>query len=150
LDFQEIVYAYTGVPNIPANFVAAIGNTNFGSVGATLEGTGLAIGETAISVAVVDGHAPIFEYDGPRSGLADFADFRSLINDSANWKTQNGEFVDRDGISPDVPFSPRAFSVDPNTQFVEFSPGSLAVSHAEGNSGTTTFTFTVERTGGNA
>src|SRR5262249_31810214 len=34
------------------------------------------------------------------------------------------------------------------TQTVSFDPASLTVSHAEGNSGTTDYTFTVQRTGG--
>src|SRR5262249_40349203 len=73
-----------------------------------------------------------------------------LVNNASNWITQDTANPDQaDGVAPDVPFDATPFTNDPHAQFVAFSAGSLAVSHPEGDSGTTAYTFTVERTGDN-
>ena len=52
-------------------------------------------------------------------------------------------------LLPDLPFDTTAFSIGAaETQTVRFAAGSLNVAQAEGNAGTTTYSFTIERTGG--
>src|SRR5262249_18524595 len=52
-----------------------------------------------------------------------------------------------DGVPPDAPFSTTPFTVNPAIQTVSFTPDSVSISHPEGDSGVTLYTFTVERTG---
>src|SRR5262249_7899635 len=116
-----------------------------------LHGTGLTEGLTAISFEHTGqwGYVDIGAYDGPRLGSADFADYLPLINNTANWSWQEASGdQSHDGIAPELPFSQAGFSDDPNVQVVEFAADSLTVSQAEGDSGETIVTFTVERAGG--
>ncbi|MBB5751157.1 beta strand repeat-containing protein [Prosthecomicrobium pneumaticum] len=146
---SEFVYAYLGSATVPTVFLAAIGNSNFNAAASTLAGTGLVLGETAMSVVGLDSGADIFVYSGPREGSADFSDYLGLINDPKNWTIQDdGALAGSDGVAPNVPFSSSAFFAGTGTQAVGFAPGSLSVSHPEGDSGATLFTFSVERTGG--
>ncbi|MGF7151684.1 DNA-binding beta-propeller fold protein YncE [Sphingomonas zeicaulis] len=148
----EIVYAYVGAPFAPTAFLAAIANDGFTQSGGTLEGTGLVVGETAIDLS--NGGAnpgeDIAVFTGPRSGQAIYADYAAVINDVANWTTQDGSGDQSgDGTAPDLPFDLGGFILGAEpAQAVGFA--AAAVSIAEGNDGTKVLTFTVVRTGGSS
>ncbi|MGY8706809.1 hypothetical protein RAD16_13805 [Bradyrhizobium sp. 18BD] len=141
---SEVVYAYVGSSTAPT-FLAAISNVGYATSDGTLTGTGLVVGQTAVSFT---GGLDIVGYNGPRSGFASFADYLAAIGNTANWVTQNGSGdQSTDGTAPDAPFPTTAFTVAaPATQTISFSPASVSVT--EGESGTKTMTFTVLRTGG--
>ncbi|HWM47932.1 MAG TPA: Calx-beta domain-containing protein [Xanthobacteraceae bacterium] len=145
----EVVYAYVGSANAPTTFLTAFANDSLLADGATLSGTGLVEGLTAVSLDSYNPAPDIAAYDGPRLGSENFADYLSLINNPANWVQQDGGGDQSgDGITPDLPFSLAGFSDDPAVQVVNVAAGSLAVSQAEGDSGETMLTFTIERSGG--
>ncbi|HEX8483325.1 MAG TPA: Calx-beta domain-containing protein, partial [Allosphingosinicella sp.] len=146
----ESVYAYVGSSASPT-FLTAIGISGF--TGATTTGlltnTGLTLGVDSIDLGTVDSGADIGAYNGARTGLASFADYRTAINTASNWVTQDAANSQAaDGINPDTPFSATPFVVSggAETQSVIFSP--VSVTQDEGNSGATIYTFTVTRTGG--
>ncbi|MPZ40762.1 MAG: hypothetical protein GEU95_22465 [Rhizobiales bacterium] len=147
---NEAVYAYVGDAVSPT-FLAAISNSNFfdgsGSFNpniGVLEGTGLTGGLTAVGLP---GH--ILAYDGRHVTGTTFEELLPIINDRANWISQgSGNDESGDGIAPDVPFSTDPFILDPTAQEVNFATDSLSVQAAEGDSGTRTITFVVERTNG--
>jgi hypothetical protein len=118
----ETIYAYTGSdPTVPETFLAAIASKRFDlSVGGVLTNTGLVAGQTALALDG-SGGVDIGAYAGSRDGQADFASYRALANDAANWITQDavGD-QSADGIGPDVPFADTGFSVLPC-----FAPGTL-------------------------
>lgn len=143
---NEIVYAYIGTPSTPTAFLAAITNVSFADGGATLAGTGLTEGINAINLANIDPGADIAAYIGERSGETAFAAYLEAINNTANWQTQDAAGDQSgDGTAPDVPFADTAFTLAGAAQSVQF--GTVSASVNEGNAGTTTLSFTVERTG---
>lgn len=147
---SEIVYAYVGAAFAPTAFLAAIANDGFAQSGGTLNGTGLVVGETAVDLSA-GGTRPgqdIAAFNGARFGQANFAAYRAIINNPANWLTQDGSGdQSADSISPDLPFDATAFILGgAESQRVGFQ--TLTVSRDEGNAGTTGFSFTVVRTGG--
>ena len=147
LDSFAMVYAFQGSPDAPTRFLTAISNFNDVRRAVDLTDTGLEWGVNAINVP----NARVAAYTGPRIGASDMDDFVALINDPANWIRQtSGSGTSHDGIAPDTPFPSTAFTIDPAVQTVFFALDSLNVAKAEGDSGTTTFTFTVQRAGGNA
>lgn len=81
-------------------------------------------------------------YVGPRAGETSFAGFLDDINNPANWTTGTGATASA--------VSPTDFAVagGSETQSVAFASGSLDVAVPEGNAGTKTVSFTIERTGG--
>ena len=144
---NEVVYAYVGEPTTPTAFLSAVANDDFGSHG-QLTNTGLMVGETAVQFRPKDNDADIAEYAGRRVSITSFDELRALINNLNNWTMQDGGGDNSsDGTDPDIPFSTEAFAVDPQANAVSFAAGSLIVTEAEGDAGTTTLTFTVERTG---
>jgi Ca2+-binding RTX toxin-like protein len=148
---NEILYAYVGAADAPTAFLSAVANDGLTNGGASTTNTGLVAGTNAIDLGQIDADADIGAYTGTRSGAAAIADYRGGINTAANWITQDASGEQQaDGVGPDVPFSTLAFTLAgaPEAQTVGFAAGSLAVSQAEGDAGTTTFTFTVERSGG--
>lgn len=146
---NEIVYAYIGATDAPTAFLAAVTNIGFSDGGATLAGIGLTEGVNAFNLANVDSGADIGAYIGPRAGEAALSGFLDDLHNPANWVTQDGSGdQSADATAPDVPFSTIGFSTAGAAQTVAFAPGSLAVARNEGDAGTTTFTFTVERDGG--
>jgi hypothetical protein len=148
---DEIVYAYVGTPTAPTAFLAAVANDALTASDATLNGTGLVAGQTALTLTAKDSDADIAQYNGVTSGRTAFSDYLPLINNPANWITQDGSAIqDHDGTAPDVPFTVPTLTIDPNAQVVSFAASSLNVTQDEGNSGVTVFTFTVERSGSNA
>ena len=137
----DSIYAYTGSAAAPT-FLAAIGISGFTGATTTglLTGTGLTLGVTAIDIGVVDAGADIAAYNGARSGQGSFASYLSLINNPANWATQDAAGSQaNDGIFPDVPFDGGAFTIGAATPTLSVSD----VSQAEGDSGFTTFSFTI-------
>ena len=118
----ETIYAYTGPDaTTPVTFLAAIASKGFGLAdGGVLDNTGLVAGQTALSLDD-NGGVDVGAYAGGRDGQVDFAAYRALANDAANWTTQDdtGD-QSADGIGPDVPFSATGFSVLPC-----FAPGTL-------------------------
>ncbi|MGE0725626.1 MAG: beta strand repeat-containing protein, partial [Alphaproteobacteria bacterium] len=145
---NDSVYAYLGTPEVPTVFLAAIANDDFSGAGGTLAGTGLTLGVNALELKLRDNDADVAAYDGRRVSATDFNDFLGLINNYANWITQDtGSNDSADGIPPDVPFATTAFVVDANANAISFAADSLVVTAAEGDSGPTTLTFTVQRTG---
>ena len=160
---DEAIYAFVGTSeSAPTTFLTAVTNTNGGFTTATgsglLGGTGLTAGATALVLPLTDG-ADVAVFDPILGGTSFASRTAALIalNTTANFVAQSGSGnQDADGITPDAPFltnpqSPIAgvtFSIGSGVppQTIAFAAGS--VSHAEGNAGTTAFTFTVERTGG--
>jgi hypothetical protein len=149
----DTIYLYlaeAATPTQPTAFLTAMTALGFTSVAnGLLTGTGLTAGSTALDLSGVDLGADIGAYNGARSGQASFAGYASVINTPGNWITQDTSADDSiDGIGPDVPFSSAAFTTSGSgeAQTVAFNP--TFVTLAEGNSGATSFTFTVTRTGG--
>ncbi|WP_411846747.1 PEP-CTERM sorting domain-containing protein [Roseibacillus persicicus] len=79
------MFAYLGSVRNPTTFLAGIGDADSSSGLTSLTGTGLSLGLTALDT---DGAVSI-EYSGPRSGLVEFPDYLSLINDASNWSTNS-------------------------------------------------------------
>jgi RTX calcium-binding nonapeptide repeat (4 copies) len=144
----EIVYAYVGASNAPTAFLTAVANSGFTANGATLTGTGLVEGSTALNLGSVDAGADIGAYNGARDSAAQFSDYAAILNTASNFTVQDaGGDQSIDGTFPDVPFNTTAFTTGgAQTQEVGFATSTLVLN--EGNSGTTSFSFTVQRTGG--
>ncbi|BAY96350.1 5'-nucleotidase/2',3'-cyclic phosphodiesterase [Tolypothrix tenuis PCC 7101] len=138
----EVVYAYVGTPTIPTAFLTAIGNntlTGSSGGGGTLDGTGLIVGTNAIELASKDADADIAIYNGTRSGESSFASYLPLINNPANWVTQDATGdQSNDGVAPDLPFSTSGFTVTSGIPSVNLSVSSNSGSEA----GTTVITVT--------
>ena len=162
---DKSIYAFVGTSeSVPTSFLTAVTNTNGGFTTATgsgvLGGTGLTAGATALVLPLTDG-ADVAVFN-PTLGGSSFASRTAALmalNTTANFVAQSGGGnQDADGITPDSPFltDPQSliagvtFTIGAGTppQTVAFAAGSVSVSHAEGNAGTTAFTFTVGRTGG--
>lgn len=119
---SETIYAYTGPdPTTPTTFLAAIASKGFAlGDGGVLTNTGLVEGQTALSLAD-NGGVDVGAYVGPRSDQTDFAAYRALVNNPANWATQDATGdQSSDGTAPDVPFSATGFGLVPC-----FAPGTL-------------------------
>lgn len=161
---DESIYAFVGTSeSVPSTFLTAVTNANGGFASAasgSLGGTGLAAGSTALVLPRTDG-ADVAAYDPTLGGFSFATRFAALaaFNATANFVAQSGSGdQDADSSTPDAPFltdpqSPIAgvtFTIQSGTppQTVAFAAGAVSVSHAEGNTGTTAFSFTVERTGG--
>ena len=143
-DVNEVVYAYTGDASAPV-FLTAITNSIFNaSLGrGTLNGTGLTQGLDAKQMST---SPDVAVYVGDRSSLASVEDYKAHIYDAANWQLQGGNGdQSHDGTAPDLPFSTQAFTADPTAQKIEFA--SVTTSVAEGDSGDTILTLTLNRIG---
>ena len=110
---NEIVYAFVGDDaDTPTAFLTAVANDSFTVDGATLSGTGLVAGVNAIAFGGVDTDTDVAAFTGSRSGQTDFAAYAPILNDPANWTTQDGSGdQSADGTPPDVPFSTEAFTI---------------------------------------
>jgi VCBS repeat-containing protein len=137
----ETVYAYLGTSaTTPTVFLSAIANDAESASTGLLTNTGLTYGTYAINLAGIDAGADVAAYVGARSGEASLSAYRALINNPVNWISQDGTGDQHvDGTSPDVPFSTAAFSAA--GALPSLSVNSVAL--AEGDSGTTSFMFTV-------
>jgi hypothetical protein len=110
---NEVIYAYQGTPGTPTTFITAVANSGFTANTGLLTGTGLTAGTTALDLSTVDAGADIGAYNGLRSGQTSFSAYLSLINNAANWQTQDGTGDQSiDGTAPDVPFSTNAFTLN--------------------------------------
>ncbi|MCC5627508.1 hypothetical protein LC613_04805 [Nostoc sphaeroides CHAB 2801] len=108
---DETIYAYQGNATSPT-FITAIASGGFSTANGVLTNTGLTAGTNAIDFLTVDDDVDIAAYNGSRSGQADFASYLPLINNPANWQTQDGTGDQGiDGTAPDVPFSSTAFAI---------------------------------------
>ncbi len=109
---DEVLYAYQDLAGT-LSFVTAVANSGFDSaVRGVLTGTGLTAGVDALNLATVDAGADIGAYTGARSGLASFDAYRGILNNAANWITQDAAGDQGiDGVAPDVPFDNTAFTV---------------------------------------
>jgi uncharacterized protein len=135
---EDTIYAYQGTPSSPT-FITAIANNGFTITSSgLLTGTGLTAGINAIDLSTVDAGADIAAYNGTRAGGATFNDYRSLINNAANWQTQDASGdQNADGTAPDIPFSTTAFAI--NTPPPPASPTvNLSVSANTGSEANTT------------
>jgi uncharacterized protein len=110
----ESLYAYQGTAASPT-FITAISNNNFSdSTTGSLINTGLTAGVNAIGLS---NNVDIAAYNGARTGQANFASYLSLINNPANWQTQDGSGdQSNDSNFPDVPFNATAFTTSGVTQ----------------------------------
>jgi len=108
---DEALFAYIGEFSNPTAFLSAISND--GDAGfTTLTGTGLTLGSTAIDFGGTGStDHDILAYNGIRSGAASFAAYLTMVNNPANWVTQNGIGTASDGSPPDIPFDSTPFSI---------------------------------------
>ncbi|MCE4540158.1 PEP-CTERM sorting domain-containing protein [Pelomonas sp. P7] len=93
---NETLYAYLGSATAPTTFLSAITNGSF-AVDGSIAGTGLTEGLNAIRLNKNTTSAtPDFgQYDGARSGQPNFAAYKALVGDVANWTvdTTNGNYA---------------------------------------------------------
>ncbi|MBP6898955.1 MAG: PEPxxWA-CTERM sorting domain-containing protein [Burkholderiaceae bacterium] len=75
---NETIYAFLGSSNSPSVFLAGVSSEGTSNLGPA----GLTAGQSAV---VLTNSTDYAAYAGPRSGLASFADYRTLVNDAANW-----------------------------------------------------------------
>ena len=88
---NEIVYAYVGPDaNTPTAFLTAVANDTFTVDGGTLAGTGLTVGVDALQFNGVDPDTDVAAFNGSRGDQADFSAYAAIINNPANWITQDG------------------------------------------------------------
>jgi hypothetical protein len=140
---DEVLYAYlanSGTPTAPTTFLAAIANGGFNATNGVLTNTGLTDGTNAVNLGPLDDDLDIAAYTGARSGQVSFSAYLPIINNSANWVAQDGAGnQDQDTITPDIPFSPTAFTLSGGLPVLTIDD----VAMAEGDAGTVTFFFTV-------
>jgi hypothetical protein len=108
---DEAIFAITGSQSGPTAFLSVI--TNDAGTGLTsLANTGLVMGVNSVDFTAVDIDADVMAYIGARSTRGTYAAYRRLINDPANWITQDASGDQHsDGIAPDVPFSNTGFAL---------------------------------------
>jgi len=138
----EAIYAYTGSAANPT-FLTAIANSGFTATN-SLTGTGLTAGVSALDLTTAFAVSHIAAYNGAHAGQATIADYGSLLNNAANWVSQQGTGSQAgDGTAPDLPFSTTPFSAGQVDVPGAFSIGDAMI--VEGDSGTSPITFTVTR-----
>ncbi|MFZ4558212.1 MAG: hypothetical protein ACOYN8_17740 [Pseudanabaena sp.] len=139
---DESLYAYQGTVTAPT-FITAISNNAFSSAAiGTLTNTGLTAGVNALALT---SNIDVAAYNGSRTGLNNFAAYLSLINNPANWQTQDGSGnQNSDSIAPDVPFSSTVFTINAvATPTVTIAAQDAAAAEAGSNTGI----FRISRTG---
>ncbi len=107
------LYIYLGTDvNTPTKFLTLFANGTIAGVdpAATLSGTGLTEGSTAVAIATATAMGPdIAAYKGVRTGLSKVG-FLSALNVVDNWDIQDATGDQSlDGTTPDVPFSTTIF-----------------------------------------
>jgi hypothetical protein len=79
---DEAIYAFIGSSHTaPTAFLAAVANDTFANSSASLGGTGLTVGATALELAAKDADADIAAFTGSRTDQASFAAYGPVIND---------------------------------------------------------------------
>lgn len=140
----EGIFFYLGTDvNTPTTFLFAVANgaatTSFGS----LEGTGLALGTTAL---LLTNGTDIGAYKGVRSGL-DKAGYLAAFNLMSNWDLQDASGDQSiDGTAPDLPFNANPFILGAGGDVTPPSVTSVQVTSAT----TLTVTFSEEVTAASA
>src|SRR5262245_29030740 len=104
----EAIYAFVGTSaTAPTAFLTAATNGSFPGAG-SIAGTGLTTGVNAIAFA---NDFDVFAFNGSRVGASNFADYLPIINNPANWVSQDGSGDQSgDGTAPDLPFSTTPFT----------------------------------------
>lgn len=101
----ETLYAYQGAgASLPASFLAAVSSESASAAAAAITAAGL---QSGINAVILPASTDYSEYAGVRSGKANFASYRPLINNAANWSG----FIDGDhaAAQPDL----AAFTISP-------------------------------------
>jgi MYXO-CTERM domain-containing protein len=82
---EDTVYAYQGSSaTAPTSFLAAISTSTYGTAaGGSLAATGLTVGASAVQVGFGSDFA---QYNGARSGQENFAAYKPLVANVANWQ----------------------------------------------------------------
>jgi hypothetical protein len=123
---NETLYAYLGSATTPTTFLSAITNGSF-AVDGSIAGTGLTEGLNAIRLNKnAPSATPDFgQYNGARSGQANFTAYKALVGDVANWTvdTTNGNYA---STVPDTTTFSVAAVPEPQTYALMLS-GLLAV-----------------------
>jgi predicted extracellular nuclease len=154
----EVLYVVQGTTTgsgatttvIPDTFLTAIANGSGSNDGFSAANgqlpSSLALGINAIDLSAMDGGADIAAFNGTRAGAADFASYRGAINNATNWVSQDATGnQDADGVAPDAPFDATAFSISGSGPATTIAISPITLAQAEGDSGTTAFSFTVSR-----
>ncbi|AOF80760.1 putative outer membrane adhesin like protein domain protein [Methyloversatilis sp. RAC08] len=103
----ETVYAYLGTAaNSPTTFLAAVSSEANAAATIALAAAGLQAGVNAV---ILPASTDFAEYTGPRSGEADFAAYRLLVNAASNWTG----FTDGDHASAQPDLAAFSVSVSP-------------------------------------
>lgn len=114
----ETVYAYVGTgATAPTTFLSAITNGTFAANG-SLTNTGLGKGVNAIELTAKSGASsePDYaEYNGVRSGLNNFADYKAHVADVNNWNVDTANNSVSVGVVPNT----AAFSINAVTPVPE-------------------------------
>lgn len=98
----DTLYAYVGSgTSAPTTFLAAVSSEGAAAAATALGAAGLTAGVNAIALPASTDYAG---YTGARSGAADFAAYRTLVNDVANW-TAFTDGVHADAVPDTTPFS---------------------------------------------
>jgi MYXO-CTERM domain-containing protein len=101
----ETVYAYIGTgATAPTTFLSAITNGTFAAHG-SLTNTGLSAGVNAIELTAKAGASsePDYaEYNGVRSGLSNFADYKAQIANVNNWNVDTVNNSVSAGVVPNT------------------------------------------------
>ncbi len=105
---DEILYAYLGTATVPTTFLSGFANDDFTRNGATLSGTGLVVGTTAIEaddgVGFVDDD--VLVYDGPTNcDSITKVQCQMQIADvtTPNWSSENAVDAHNNSVYPDFP-----------------------------------------------
>jgi hypothetical protein len=101
----ETLYAYQGAgASLPATFLAAVSSESASAGAAAIAAAGL---QGGINALILPASTDYSEYAGIRNGTANFASYRPLINNAANWSG----FIDGDhaAAQPDL----AAFTISP-------------------------------------
>jgi hypothetical protein len=79
---NEVIYAFeaTSVTSTPS-FITAVSSETVANTTTWLTGTGLTPGINSVSLGTTN----FRQYNGARSGLESFSDYRALVNNPANW-----------------------------------------------------------------
>ncbi|NNM15586.1 MAG: choice-of-anchor D domain-containing protein, partial [Bacteroidia bacterium] len=147
----DAIYAYLGTSETtPTTFLAGLANTTTSTSVGDYAANGLTAGQTMIIIPTShDGG----DYNGPRAGEANFADYLALIGNVANWTTNttNGEALLPHNTTPFtiLPAAPELNILDNSTPVACGATGTtiLKADSVNINGETSSITVTIENTG---